>query len=236
MQIIGSRVSRHPVSEVSDAPHETEPWGSDSNVDAVESKQVVFPLSLFHSPECSEIYVPVTKHAVLFLSGWTIFCSPARLILRIMALVWLTLSRFWPLVAHTELTDVLSFAVEKLNLDWPEQVQRGEPSKLNERFLSGHHSHTQLPFFHDLHEEIANSSKQPFSALITNAPASDFTNAVGSVEQGYACMPVVEEMLAVHLSLPSAFSRKAQTILPTKPCRTTSVLIGKFYTVVYTVV
>lgn len=61
-----------------------------------------------------EIYVPVWKHATLFLWGWMIFCLPQHLISRIMVLVWLT------------------------------QVQRGEPSKLNERFLSGPYLHTVL--------------------------------------------------------------------------------------------
>ncbi len=43
----------------------------------------------------------------------------------------------------------------------------------------------KLPFFPDLHHEISRSWKQPFSSRLTNAAATDFTNLVGSVEQGY---------------------------------------------------
>ncbi len=43
----------------------------------------------------------------------------------------------------------------------------------------------KLPFFSDLHREISSSWKQPFSSRLTNAAAADFTNLVGSVEQGY---------------------------------------------------
>ncbi len=50
--------------------------------------------------------------------------------------------------------------------------------------------------------------------------AVDFTDLIGSVEQGYA---------AGHLSLNSAPSWKSRPLLLFKPCRTTSALIGKFY-------
>ncbi len=56
-----------------------------------------------------------------------------------------------------------------------------------------------LPFFPDLHHEVSRSWKQPFSSRLTNAAAADFTSLVGSVEQGYAVVPAVEDMLAAHL-------------------------------------
>ncbi len=59
--------------------------------------------------------------------------------------------------------------------------------------------------------------------------AADFTNLVGSVEQGYTAMPVVEDTLASHLSPSLAPSWKSRPLLPSKPCRTTSALIGKSY-------
>ncbi len=58
---------------------------------------------------------------------------------------------------------------------------------------------------------------------------ADFTNLVGSVEQGYTATPVVEDNLASHLSPSLAPSWKSRPLLPTKPCRTTSALIGKSY-------
>ncbi len=138
----------------------------------------------------------------------------------------------WPSVAYSELMDVLSRATEKLSLDWPDKPHESQASKLDERFLSDPNSRPErrkLLFFCDLHQEISRSWKQPFSSCLTNAPAADFTNLVGSVEQGYTAMPVVEDTLASHLSPSLAPSWKSWPLLPTKPCRTTSALIGKSY-------
>ncbi len=85
-----------------------------------------------------------------------------------------------PSAAYSELVDVLLRATES------------RASKLDERFLIGAHSKSErrkLPFFSDLHREISSSWKQPFSSRLTNAAAADFTNLVGSVEQGYTAMP-----------------------------------------------
>ncbi len=108
-----------------------------------------------------------------------------------------------PSAAYSELVDVLSRATEKLALDWPDEPRESRASKLDERFLSGSNSKPEwrkLPFFGYLHQEISRSWKQPFSSRLTNAAAADFTNLVGSVEQGYTAMTVVEDILASHLS------------------------------------
>ncbi len=92
-----------------------------------------------------------------------------------------------PSAAYSELVDVLSRATEKLALDWPDEPRESRASKLDDRFLIGAHSKLErrkLPFFSDLHREISSSWKQPFSSHLTNAAAADFTNLVGSVEQG----------------------------------------------------
>ncbi len=127
---------------------------------------------------------------------------------------------------------MLSRATEKLALDWPDEPRGSRASKLDERFLSSAHSKAErrkLLFFSDLHQEISRSWKQPFSSHLTNAAAADFTNLVGSVEQGYTAMLVVEDTLASHLSPSLAPSWKSRPLLPSKPCRTTSALIGKSY-------
>ncbi len=137
-----------------------------------------------------------------------------------------------PSAAYSELVDVLSRATEKLALDWPDEPRESRASKLDERFLSGANSKPErrkLPFFGDLHQEISRSWKQPFSSCLSNAAAADFTNLVGSVEQGYTAMPVVEDTLASHLSPSLAPSWKSRPLLPSKPCRTTFALIGKSY-------
>ncbi len=137
-----------------------------------------------------------------------------------------------PLAAYSELMDVLSRATEKLALDWPDEPFESRASKLDERFLSGPNSKPErrkLLFFGDLHQEISRSWKQPFSSRFSNAATANFTNLVGSVEQGYTAMPVVEDTLAFHLSPSLAPSWKSRPLLPIQPCRTTSALIGKSY-------
>ncbi len=127
---------------------------------------------------------------------------------------------------------MLSRTIEKLALNWPDEPRESQASKLDERFLSGPNSRPEwrkLPFFSDLHQELSRSWKQPFSSRITNAAAADFTILVSSVEQGYTAMPMVEDTLAFQLSPSLAPSWKSRPLLSTKPCRTTSALIGKSY-------
>ncbi len=120
-----------------------------------------------------------------------------------------------PSAAYSELVDVLSRATEKLALDWPDEPCESRASKLDDCFLIGVHSKLErrkLPFFSDLHREISSSWKQPFSSRLTNAAAADFTNLVGSVEQGYTAMPVIEDTLASHLSPSLAPSWKSRPL------------------------
>ncbi len=108
---------------------------------------------------------------------------------------------------------MLSRTTEKLTLDWPDVPRESRASKLDEPFLSGAHSKPErrkLPFFSDLHREISSSWKQPFSSRLTNAAAADFTNLVGSVEQGYTVMTVIEDTLASHISPSLAPSWKSR--------------------------
>ncbi len=109
--------------------------------------------------------------------------------------------------AYTELVDILARATEKLNLDWQDEPCESQSSKLDERFLSGSGScpaRRKLPFYPDLLHEISKSWKQPFSSHLTIVAATDFTNLVGSVEHGYAAVPVIEDTLTAHLSPNSA--------------------------------
>ncbi len=120
----------------------------------------------------------------------------------------------------------------ELSLDWLDEPRESQSSKLDERFLSGSGScptGRKLPFFPDLHHKVSRSWKQPFSSRLTNAAATDFTNLIGSVEQGYATVPAVEDKLAAHLSPNSSPSWKTRPLHLSKPCMTTSALIGKSY-------
>ncbi|CAM4635653.1 unnamed protein product [Leuciscus chuanchicus] len=133
--------------------------------------------------------------------------------------------------AQEELVEVLTRAVAKLNIDWPqEEPQIQPPSKLDERFFK-HRSQPPrrgLPFFPDLHNELCKSWDKPFSARLSNPPVLDFANVVGAAESGYGRLPRVEEALASYLSPEAASSLKAP-VLPTKPCRDTSALVGRAY-------
>ncbi|KAI2666795.1 Transposon Ty3-G Gag-Pol polyprotein [Labeo rohita] len=107
--------------------------------------------------------------------------------------------------SEEELLEVVTRAVAKLKIDWPAEKQ-AEPqrSKLDERFLRNRPppSHQSLPFFPDLQTEVSRSWVKPFSARLF-VPASDYYGNASS-------------------------SLKAP-VLPTKPLRTTSVLVGKGY-------
>ncbi len=232
--------------EASAASRESASWGSDVELEAMESEQTGLAFFLPPSPERVCVNSPVE------FTHYYLFPSPrARDTISfgledILQTAASDSEDFGPALAdalppggqearpsaaYSELVDVLSRATEKLALDWPNEPRESRASKLDKRFLSGPNSKPEwrkLPFFGDLHQ-ISRSWKQPFSSRLTNAAVADFTNLVGSVKQGYTAMPVVEDALASHLSPSLAPSCKSRPLLPTKPCRTTSALIGKSY-------
>ncbi len=220
-------------------------WGSDVELEEMESEQTGLAFSLPPSPERVRANSPVEfAHYYLFPSPRA--CDTVSFGLdNILQTAASDSENFgpaladvlppsgqeaWPSAAYSELVDVLSRDTEKLALDWPDEPHESRASKLDERFLSSANSKfSVITFFSDLHQEISRSWKQPFSCRLTNAAAADFTKLVGSVEQGYTAMPVVEDTLASHLSPSLAPSWKSCTLLPSKSCRTTSALIGKSY-------
>ncbi len=232
-------------SSTSAAPHEI--WVSDVELEEMESEQTGLAFSLPPSPEHARANSPVEfLHDFLFPSPkardfvsfglddvlHTAASDSEDFGPALADALPPSGQEARPSVAYSELVDVLSRATEKLALDWPHEPRESRASKLDERFLIGAHSKLErrkLPFFSDLLWEISSSWKQPFSSRLTNAAAADFTNLVGSVEQGYTAMPVIEDTLASHLSPSLAPSWKSRPLLPSKPCRTTSALIGKFY-------
>ncbi|CAM4467751.1 unnamed protein product [Leuciscus chuanchicus] len=108
--------------------------------------------------------------------------------------------KVWPTAAYTELIDVLSRATEKLAIDWPDEPRESQSSKHDETFLSGPNSRPER-------------RKLPFF--------SDLHNEISrSWKQPFSA-------LLTNASL--APSWKSRPLLPSKPCRTTSALIGKSY-------
>ncbi len=134
---------------------------------------------------------------------------------------------------YEELLEVVTRVVAKLNIDWPAEKQaESQKSKLDERFLRTKPLPPcrSLPFFPNLHIEVSRSWKKPFSARLF-VPASDYyVNVAGLGDCGYRAMPRVEQTLTSYLSPGTASSLKAP-VLPSKPLRTTSALVGKGYTV-----
>ncbi|XDV15099.1 hypothetical protein PO909_015239 [Leuciscus waleckii] len=133
--------------------------------------------------------------------------------------------------AYEELIEVVTRAVARLNIRWPQDEQGTQvKSKLDERFLQ-HRSQPQrrgLPFFPDLHKEISRSWEKPHSSRVYNPAVVDYSNVLGARDMGYGKMPKVEEALAGYLSPEAASSLKAPA-LPSKPCRDTSALVGRAY-------
>ncbi|KAL0194819.1 hypothetical protein M9458_008391, partial [Cirrhinus mrigala] len=128
---------------------------------------------------------------------------------------------------YEELLEVVTRAVAKLNIDWPAEPQV-EPQKINwtRDFCSLGRS---LPFFPDLHTEVSRSWNSPFSSRLFIPASYNYGYVAGLDEHGYRAMPRVEQTLASYLSLESASSLKTP-VLPSKPLRVTSALVGKGYT------
>lgn len=58
---------------------------------------------------------------------------------------------------YEELLEVVTWAVARLKLDWPQEQETSKPPKLGDSFLSGDKKEgpqrLSLPFFGDLHDE-----------------------------------------------------------------------------------
>ncbi len=198
-------------------------WGSDVELEEMESEQTGLAFSLPPSPERARANSPVEfLHDFLFPSPkahdfvsfglddvlHTAASDSENFGPALADALPPSGQEARPSAAYSELVDVLSRATEKLALDWPDEPRESRASKLDERFLIGAHSKLErrkLPFFSDLHREISSSWKQPFSSHLTNAAAADFTNLVGSVEQGYTAMPVIEEFGLTSFTLFGSF-------------------------------
>ncbi|KAL0165643.1 hypothetical protein M9458_037487, partial [Cirrhinus mrigala] len=121
---------------------------------------------------------------------------------------------------YEELLEVVTRAVAKLNIDWPaEPLVEPQKSKLDERFLRSRPppARRSLPFFPDLHTEVSRSWNSPFSSRLFIRASYNYGDASGGTD--------AHELLSPE----SASSLKAP-VLPSKPLRVTSALVGKGYT------
>ncbi|KAK9959463.1 hypothetical protein ABG768_009588, partial [Culter alburnus] len=83
------------------------------------------------------------------------------------------------LPAYEELLEVVTRAVEKLNIEWPvEKAESRVKSKLDERFLPPRSlpQRRGLPFFPDLHAEVSRSWKRPVQYRLYSSQTSLYSN------------------------------------------------------------
>ncbi len=118
-------------------------------------------------------------------------------------------------------------------------IQPDNPSRKNFRnfnITETQHNITpqrwSLPFFGDLHDEVARSWNRPYSSCVFVPSTSIYSTIVDAKARGYMVMPQIEETISLleegYLSPGSSSSLKKAT-LPTKPCRVTSSLVGKAF-------
>ncbi len=151
------------------ASREATTWGSDVELEEMESEQTGLAFSLPPSPERVRVNSPVEfVHDFLFPSPRARDTFGLDDILHTAAsdsedfgpaqadALPPSGQEARPSAAYSELVDVLSRATEKLALDWPDEPRESRASKLDERFLSGAHSKPER-------------RKQPFSSRLTNA-------------------------------------------------------------------
>ncbi len=73
--------------------------------------------------------------------------------------------------AYEELLEVVTRAVDRLHLDWPQEQETSKRStQLDDRYLSGGQGEgpqrRSLPFSGDLHDEVARSWNRPYSSRV----------------------------------------------------------------------
>ncbi len=164
-----SSIFPHRAPEASAASLESATWGSDVELEEMESEQTGLAFSLPPSPEHVHANSPVEfVHDYLFPSPRardTVSFGLDDILLTAasnsedfgLALADALLpsgQEARPSAAYSELVDVLSRATERLALDWPDEPRESRTLKLDERFLSGPNSKPErrkLTFFADLH-------------------------------------------------------------------------------------
>ncbi len=131
-----------------------------------------------------------------------------------------------------ELTAMLARAAVSIGLE-VNRPPSPEPSWLDNWFLgAGRGSQprsTPLPFFPEVHEELTKSWMAPFTARSRSSASSILTTLDGGVSRGYADIPQVERVVAVHLCPRNAATWRNRPRLPSKACKLTAALAAKAY-------
>ncbi len=105
---------------------------------------------------------------------------------------------------------------------------------LDDRFLPGHHQTLRQrlsPFFPEVHDELTKSWRASYSSRICLSTSATLTSVDGAEEKGYEHLAPLDESEAAHLCPPIAIGWKARATHPSMPCRATSALAGRAYSV-----
>ncbi len=87
----------------------------------------------------------------------------------------------------------------------------------------------QVPLFPEVREELTKSWMAPFMARSCSSASSVLTTPDGGAARGYAGIPQVERVFAVHLCLRNAATWRNHPRLLSKACKLTTVLVAKAY-------
>lgn len=105
-------------------------------------------------------------------------------------------------VVFEELLEVITCAVIKLSLDWPDEKFTVVQSKLDDYYLTSWHiplTCRRLPFFPGLHTVVLRSWNNPYSAHLFSLVTTNYSAIVGLDRHKYATMSRVEEILGSYL-------------------------------------
>lgn len=89
-------------------------------------------------------------------------------------------------------------------------------------------SRPPVPFFPEVHRELTQAWKAPFSARTSCAPA--LTSLDDGAARGYEAIPQVERAIVVNLCPQSHSTCRGPPKLPSKACRFTESLMARAYT------
>ncbi|XP_057179662.1 uncharacterized protein LOC130547610 [Triplophysa rosa] len=135
--------------------------------------------------------------------------------------------------ADVEMSAMLSRAAVCIGLECT-PVPLPQRSRLDTWFLGSERDSkprpTPIPFFPEVHEELAKTWNAPFSARTRQTGSVALSSLDGGAARGYVDVPQVERAVAVHLCPQAASTWRGRPKLPSKACRTSASLVSKAYT------
>ncbi len=152
--------------------------------------------------------------------------------------LWLTLPSQRCLLHVTpdsdeELICIMTKVVNELGLEWSplrSHLAAGWTSVFSRGAIKAPRQ-CSSPFFPEVHTSSRYYGTPSHSSCICPSASVALTSVDGSEEKGYEHLPPLDESVAAHLCPPTAFGWKARASHSSKPCRATSALAGRAYSV-----